>query len=201
VRDYLGFLNDGAKRMQALVGDLLDYSRVSHRPLHNDSVAMDEVLSAALVLLNAAMADGAAVIERQPLPDVQGDRSQLERLLQNLVGNALKYRDPARAPIIRIGCDDGVFFVADNGIGIAADQADRVFMIFQRLHSAQAYEGTGIGLAICRKIVERHGGRIWLSSAGEGQGTTFFFTLPGPAAHHVVDSGAGLGQAGAQQQA
>lgn len=201
VRDYLGFLNDGATRMQALVGDLLDYSRVSHRPLHNDSVAMDEVLSAALVLLNAAMADGAVVIERQPLPNVRGDRSQLERLLQNLVGNALKYRDPDRAPIIRIGCDDGVFFVADNGIGIAADQAERVFMIFQRLHSAQAYEGTGIGLAICRKIVERHGGRIWLSSAGEGQGTTFFFTLPGPAAHHVVDSGAGLGQAGAQQQA
>lgn len=201
VRDYLGFLNDGAQRMQALVGDLLDYSRVSHRPLHSDSVAMDEVLSAALVLLNAAVTESAAVIERQPLPKVRGDRSQLERLLQNLVGNALKYRDPAHASLIRVGCDDGVFFVADNGIGIAADQADRVFMIFQRLHSAQAYEGTGIGLAICRKIVERHGGRIWLSSAGEGLGTTFFFTLPGPAAHHVVDSGAGLGQAGAQQQA
>ncbi|MBR9971756.1 PAS domain-containing sensor histidine kinase [Magnetospirillum sulfuroxidans] len=196
VRDYLNFLTDGAKRMQSLVGDLLDYSRVSHRPLHNDTVLMDEALNAALALLTGPIAEAAATIERAPLPQVRGDRSQLERLLQNVVGNALKYRDPNRPPHIRIGCDPaGVFFVSDNGIGIPADQADRVFMIFQRLHSAQAYEGTGIGLAVCRKIVERHGGRIWLSSEGEGLGTTFFFTLPGPAEHHVVDSGAGLGQA------
>ena len=196
VRDYLGFLTDGAKRMQDLIGDLLEYSRVSHRPLHNDDVDMNEVLDTALALLTAPIDGAAAAIERAPLPRVHGDRSQLERLLQNVVGNALKYRDPERPLRIRIGCDPaGVFFVADNGIGIPADQTERVFMIFQRLHAAQAYEGTGIGLAVCRKIVERHGGRIWLCSDGEGQGSTFFFTLPGPAEHHVVDSGAGLGQA------
>lgn len=200
VRDYLKFLTDGAKRMQSLVADLLDYSRISHRPLHNDNVAMDEVLNAALALLTAAVVESTARIECQALPSVRGDRSQLERLVQNLVGNALKYRENGRPPVIRIGCDDaGVFFVADNGIGIPADQSERVFMIFQRLHGAEAYEGTGIGLAVCRKIVERHGGRIWVESAGEGLGSTFFFTLPGPADHHVVDSGGGLGQAGAQE--
>ena len=161
---------------------------------------MNQTLDAALALLKTAIDESAAEIVGDPLPTVPGDRSQLERLLQNLVGNALKDRAPPRPPRLRVGCDgDGVVFGPDIRIGIPADQADRVFMIFQRLHAAQAYDGTGIGLAICRKIVERHGGRIWLSSEGEGRGTTFFFTLPGPAAHHVVDSGQGLGQAGAQQ--
>lgn len=200
VRDYLNYLTDGAKRMQALVNDLLDYSRVSHRPLHNDDVDMNQIVAAALSLLQAPIAESAARIECGTLPPVRGDRSQLEHLLQNLVGNALKYRAADRPPVIMIACDDqGVFSVADNGIGIPADQAERVFMIFQRLHAAQAYEGTGIGLAVCRKIVERHGGRIWLESAGAGQGSTFFFTLPGPAPHHVVDSDQALGQAGDQQ--
>ncbi|MBI2239936.1 MAG: PAS domain S-box protein [Magnetospirillum gryphiswaldense] len=201
VRDYLNYLTDGAKRMQSLVNDLLDYSRVSHRPLHNDSVDMNQAAAAALSLLQGAVAESGAQVECDTLPAVRGDRSQIEHLLQNLIGNAVKYRAVGRVPHIRVACDaQGVFSVSDNGIGIPSEQADRVFMIFQRLHAAQAYEGTGIGLAVCRKIVERHGGRIWLESAGEGQGTTFFFTLPGPAEHHVVDSGQALGQAGGQQQ-
>ncbi len=200
IRDYLNYLTDGAKRMQSLVNDLLDYSRVSHRPLHNDAVDMNQITATALALLQVPITESGAQIHCTAMPQVRGDRSQLEHLLQNLIGNALKYRAPDRAPVINIACDDqGVFSVADNGIGIDPDQADRVFMIFQRLHTAQAYEGTGIGLAVCRKIVERHGGRIWLESEGEGKGTTFFFTLPGPAEHHVVDSGQALGQAGGQQ--
>jgi len=200
IRDYLNYLTDGAKRMQSLVNDLLDYSRVSHRPLHNDDVDMNQIAAAALSLLQVPVAEAAAQIHCGVLPHVRGDRSQLEHLLQNLVGNALKYRSADRPPVITVACDEqGVFSVADNGIGIPPDQAERVFMIFQRLHTAQTYEGTGIGLAVCRKIVERHGGRIWLESAGEGKGTTFFFTLPGPAEHHVVDSGQALGQAGDQQ--
>ena len=177
---YLHYIVDGAMRMQALVNDLLLYSRVATRGKEFAPTNTNDVLQEALANLDVAAAESNACVTYDPLPTVNGDAAQLVRLLQNLVGNAIKYRGKA-PPRIHIGVEaqDGqwVFSVRDNGIGIAPEYAERIFVIFQRLHTREEYGGTGIGLSVCKKIVERHGGRIWVESQ-EGSGATFRFTLP-----------------------
>jgi light-regulated signal transduction histidine kinase (bacteriophytochrome) len=130
--------------------------------------------------LNASIRESGADIQAEPLPSVQADASQLAQLFQNILGNAIKFAAPGRAPAVRISAQsqgsEWVFSIADKGIGIEMEFAEQIFLMFKRLHSRSAYAGTGIGLAICQTIVDRHGGRIWVESA-PGQGATFKFTL------------------------
>ncbi|MCA1940021.1 MAG: PAS domain-containing sensor histidine kinase, partial [Caenispirillum bisanense] len=182
-RSFAETAMDGAKRMSRLIHDLLDYSRIGTRGAAFEPVETAEAVAEALGNLKMAAADAGAMLEVQPDPPaVLGDRGQIVRLMQNLVGNALKYRAPDRPPHVRIGWSLTApgrlhLTVADNGIGIAAEHYDTVFQIFSRLHSGSEYEGTGIGLAVCRRIVDRHGGRIWIDSV-PGQGSTFHVDLP-----------------------
>ncbi len=184
-RQYIDFAVDGAKRMQVLINDLLTFSRVGRLNDASVECALDEVLSKALTNLDTVVTETGAEVERpERLPRVVGDPTLLVMLWQNLLGNAVKFRDPDRAPRIRITCDEDPdragswrLCVTDNGIGIAPEFAEKVFVIFQRLHSRDTYGGTGIGLALCKKIVEHHGGRIWIDTAHTG-GTRFCFTLP-----------------------
>ena len=179
--DFIGFLVDGAKRMQGMILDLLDYSRVDR--LGGDFVLFDgeAALEDVGKNLSAALAEAQGRLTIGAIPTVTADRSQFVRLFQNLIGNALKYRHPDRVPEISVtaACQDDswLFSVTDNGIGIEPQYFDRIFLVFQRLHTREHYQGSGIGLAICKKIVERHGGRIWLDSQ-EGVGSSFHFTLP-----------------------
>ncbi len=179
--EYLDFIIDGGRRMQALIQDLLVFSRVmtTGRPLEptdTGQVVVDVTRS-----LSASMEETGAVVSAGSLPMVRGDPSQINQVFANLVGNAIKYRSPDRPPEIRITAerDDGRwrFAVQDNGIGIEPEYHDRIFEVFQRLHTQNEYEGTGIGLAVVKRIVERHGGRCWLAST-PGEGSTFFFSLP-----------------------
>lgn len=178
-REYIARIVDAAERMRALIMDLLAYARIERAPMDTGPVDLDEVLDRALEILAEHIRAADAVIDRSPLPTVQGVRSQLIQLLQNLVGNAVKYRGDA-PPRIRITAthDDDRWCVSvrDNGIGIHPADHDRIFGLFERVHGRADYEGTGIGLAICRKIVERHGGRIWVESS-PGLGSDFRFTL------------------------
>jgi len=164
-----------------LILDLLEYSRVGAESRPLAVIDLTHSAQAARHDLSMAIAERGAVLEMpEQLPMVWGDPGELTRLLVNLIGNSLKYRHPDRPSLIRLAveCADGMATcrVEDNGIGISPQYFDRIFRIFQRLHGRDLYEGTGIGLAVCKKIVERHGGRIWVSSAPD-QGTTFFFTL------------------------
>lgn len=176
---YIEFAVDGATRMQDLINDLLQFSRVGRTTERFVDLDGDDVLDAALANLSTALHDAGATVERSPMPPMVGDRSLLVALFQNLVGNALKFRSP-EPPVVRIDAAerDGVVevTVSDNGIGIPPEYRDRVFVIFQRLHGRSEYEGTGIGLALCRKIVEFHGGRIEVVDR-DGPGATFRFTL------------------------
>lgn len=182
-KEFIGFIRDGAKRMDRLVVDLLEYSRVGRSCAPFSPVSTATTAQDAVANLNAAMQEsGGAVVIPPDLPTVQGDESELLRLFQNLIGNAIKYRHPDRPPQIIVTAeaqDDHLLFsVADNGIGVAPQHFERIFGIFQRLHGpADGVEGTGVGLALCKKIVERHGGRIWVESV-LGEGCVFRFTLP-----------------------
>ena len=171
---------DGVTRMQALINDLLAYSRVGTRGGAFEPVDTEALFERVLASLGPAMEDAGATVTHGPLPTVQGDAGQLGQLLQNLVGNGVKFRGEA-PPRVHVSAERGesewTFSVADNGIGIDPENADRIFVIFQRLHTRAEYPGTGIGLAICKKIVERHGGRIWFEPA-PGGGTVFRFTIP-----------------------
>jgi len=178
--DFIGFAVDGAKRMQGLIQDLLSYSRVGSKGKEFAPTNCGAVLTKTLKTLELAAAEAAATITHDKLPTVMGDETQIGQLFQNLIGNGLKYRD-GNAPQIHISCEQinsqWQFAVRDNGIGIDPQHAGKVFVIFQRLHTREEYAGTGIGLAVCKKIVERHGGKIWLESE-LGKGATFYFTLP-----------------------
>ncbi|WP_414652291.1 sensor histidine kinase [Ideonella sp.] len=179
-REFIGYAVDGAKRMQGLINDLLTYSRVGTKARPFAPVALHTVVDTALGYLRLAIEESGARIEVGALPQVNGDATQLVQLMQNLIGNAIKFRGEA-AP--RIGIEahpEGEAWhvtVRDNGIGIEAAYFERIFVLFQRLHGRGAYPGTGIGLALCKRIVERHGGRIWPESV-PGQGSAFHFTLP-----------------------
>ena len=181
--EFIGFAVDGAKRMQALINDLLAYSRVGTRGTPFTQVDCQELLSHVLENLKLAIEESRAEIICEELPIVIGDKTQLGQVFQNLIANAIKFHG-TEAPRITIGAErqerQWLFWVADNGIGIDPQYAGRIFLIFQRLHTRNEYPGTGIGLAICKRIVERHAGRIWMESdpASGKPGTTFFFTIP-----------------------
>ena len=180
--EFIAFSVDGITRMQRLINDLLAYSRVGSRPRELMPVDMERVLATALHNLGHAIADAGARVTHDPLPTIQGDDGQLVQLLQNLVGNAIKFHGPA-VPVVHVSARAGerewIFAVTDNGVGIDPQYFDRIFVIFQRLHARESYPGTGIGLALCKRIVEGHGGRIWVDSAPR-RGSTFCFALPAP---------------------
>ncbi|MCX6007752.1 MAG: PAS domain S-box protein [Chloroflexi bacterium] len=177
--DFIDYAVSGAKRMQNLINDLLSYSRVGTRGKPFMPVDCSEVLYAATSNLEVAIREAGAVIEHEDLPEVIGDEGQLVQVFQNVIGNAIKFHG-AEPPHICIGAklvgDEWVFSVKDNGIGIDPQFFERIFLVFQRLNGAE-YPGTGIGLSIARKVVQRHGGRMWLESQ-PGQGSTFYFTVP-----------------------
>ena len=181
VAEYTQFVLDGVGRMQSLIQDLLAYSRVSREGHSFQPADLGHALQQARAALEAATTQSGARITHDLMPTLGCDAGQLSLVFQNLIGNALKYRGE-RPPRIHVGAhrsDAGwTFSVSDNGIGIEPRHFEKIFVIFQRLHPREHYSGTGIGLAVCKKIVHRHGGRIWVESGGEGQGATFFFTLP-----------------------
>ncbi|HTI77089.1 MAG TPA: CHASE3 domain-containing protein [Mycobacterium sp.] len=185
--EYIAFAVDGAKRMQVLINDLLTFSRVGRLNAASTEVDLDAALDTALGNLSTAIEETGAQIVRPEagLPRVHGDPTLLVMVWQNLIGNAVKFRRDGVTPRIVIECDqrdrddqsDWIFTVSDNGIGIPKEFADKVFVIFQRLHGRDSYSGTGIGLALCKKIVEHHGGNIWIDTSYT-EGTRFRFTLP-----------------------
>jgi light-regulated signal transduction histidine kinase (bacteriophytochrome) len=178
--EFIDFAVDGATRMQRLINDLLAYSRVGTRGNPLELIDCNIIFRQTRDNLAKAIEDSGAIIFQDPLPTVKGDEVQLIQLFQNLVANAIKFRG-AEPPQIQVSAEqkgpEWVFAVTDNGIGIAPEHHERIFSIFQRLHQRSEYPGTGIGLAICKKIVERHGGRIWVESQ-TGNGSTFYFTIP-----------------------
>lgn len=182
-REFMALALDGARRMNDLIHDLLAYSRLDVRGRAFEPIDSERALRAALANLKIAVQESGAVINHSPLPQLPADPVQLTQVFQNLIGNALKFHGK-EAPRIDIGAErqasNWLFHVRDNGIGIESQQFERIFVIFQRLHTRAEYAGTGMGLAICKKIIERHGGRIWVESL-PGMGATFFFTLPASA--------------------
>jgi PAS domain S-box-containing protein len=179
VDESIHYAVDGAARLQDLISGLLAYARLSTNPSTASPFAGQEALDDALTNLASVIEETSARIVARPLPVLSGDRTQLTQLFQNLIENAVKFRGHA-PPEVHVGVErtsgEWVFSVHDNGIGFDPAHAERIFRVFQRLHSVDEYPGTGIGLSICKRIVERHGGRIWAESEA-GKGTTFYFTL------------------------
>lgn len=177
---YIEFAVDGAKRMQSLISDLLAFSRAGRDGRPHELVELDEVLAAACASLASSIDEARGKVIADKLPAVRGERSQLTSLFQNLISNAIKFRD-SEPPLVRIGArrrdEEWELSFADNGIGVEREYAERIFLIFQRLHARDAYGGSGIGLALCRKIVEYHGGSIWLDT-DHARGACFRLTLP-----------------------
>ena len=178
--EFIAYAVDGATRMKRMITDLLTYSRAGKNGKETVEVACEAALGQACADLRASITEAAAEISHSPLPTVLGDADQLTHLFQNLIGNAIKFRSQA-PPRVHVSAElngqEWVFSVCDNGIGVDPQFADRIFLVFQRLHAREDYPGTGIGLAIARKIVERQGGRIWVESEPE-KGATFHFTVP-----------------------
>ncbi|CUW40789.1 putative Histidine kinase [Magnetospirillum sp. XM-1] len=180
--EFLDFAEDGAKRMDALVQDLLSFSRIGRvaDPLQPNSIA--DLVAQAVHVLHTSIEEAEADVRIcSDLPVIVCSKDEITRVFQNLIGNAIKFRAEGRKPVVEITCQrQGEFWqfsVSDNGIGIGSDYFDRIFLIFQRLHTREKFDGTGIGLSVCKKVAEQHGGRIWLRST-VGEGSSFFFTLP-----------------------
>jgi signal transduction histidine kinase len=179
-KEYMDFAVEGAERMQRLIDDLLAYSRVGTKGRKFAMFPMKESFDDAMKNLKIAIDEANAVVTRGDMPEIYGDASQMTQMLQNLIGNAIKFHGPNRPEINVIALrKDGHWqiSVADNGIGIEPQYFERIFLIFQRLHGRTQYKGTGIGLAVCKRIVERHGGKIWVESK-PNEGTVFYFTIP-----------------------
>ncbi len=180
-KKYIDYAVEGAKRMQALIGGLLEFSRVGRVDEPSGTVDTDAALDQALLNLRSAIEESRATVRRGPLPTLTGNASRLAQVFQNLVANAIKFRRHGEAPVVHVSAipsgREWAFAVRDNGIGIDPAYLERIFVIFQRLHTRAEYPGTGIGLSICKKVIERHGGRIWVESTA-GAGATFHFTLP-----------------------
>jgi PAS domain S-box-containing protein len=178
---FMGFLRNGATRMETLIRDLLTYTQVAKFDRPAEIVDANEALEAALANLSGAIAESGAEVTRGPLPSLPVNSTHLQQLFQNLIGNAIKYRSPERSPAVRVWAEqqseDWVFSITDNGIGIDPQYKEHIFGLFKRLYSSDEYSGTGIGLAISQRIVDRYHGRIWVESE-LGQGSTFRFTLP-----------------------
>ena len=178
---FLDFIVGASARMGFLVQDLLAYARLTTETERPSSIALDEDLEAALTHLDKAIKDGGATITHDPMPTLPVDRGQMVRLFQNLIGNAVKYRKPDEPSKVHVSAEqrgqEWVISIRDNGIGFDPQYASSIFVPFKRLHTAEEYPGTGVGLAICKRIVQAHGGRIWAESV-PGEGTTFAFTLP-----------------------
>jgi light-regulated signal transduction histidine kinase (bacteriophytochrome) len=176
----IGYALDGVNRMQRLANDLLAYTRVCSEEKDFVPTNCEAVFDRAIANLREAIEESDAAVSHDALPTVMADGSQLIQLFQNLIGNAVKFRE-AEPPGVHVSAEkkenEWLFSVQDNGIGIDPEHYERIFMIFHRLQSEAGYPGTGIGLSICKKIVERHGGRIWVSS-DPGKGSTFYFTIP-----------------------
>lgn len=177
----LGRIVDGARRMNRLIDDLLHFSRLGQKPINLQTTSIDHLIDDVMRDLERDMKDRRIEWKRTPLPTVQSDPSLMRQVISNLLSNALKYTRPRDPTIIEIGHneeeDADLFYVRDNGVGFDAANSPRLFGVFQRLHSAQEFEGNGVGLAMASRIVRRHGGRIWAESK-EGQGATFYFTIP-----------------------
>lgn len=181
VDEYVVPILEEGIRMQELIKNLLEYSRIGTKRRKLQPIDCHLILAETLKNLHHSIEESQAIITHQTLPTVKADKIQLGQLFQNLIGNGIKYRRPGVLPQVTISAEqkqqEWLFTIQDNGIGIKPDYFERIFQIFQRLHTVQDYPGTGIGLAICKKIVERHGGRIWVESEF-GMGTTFYFTIP-----------------------
>ena len=179
--EFIAFAVDGCNRMQGLIRDLLAYSRAGTNGKAFCEVSAEDALQGALTNLRIAIEQSGAVVSHDSLPAIMTDETQLTQVFQNLVGNAIKYRS-AEGPRVHVsaakkGDNEWIFSVRDNGLGIEPQYFERIFIIFQRLHGRDEFEGTGIGLAICKKVLERLGGRIWVESQPE-KGSTFYFALP-----------------------
>jgi len=178
-QQFMGFVVDGAKRMQLLIRDLLEYSRVNRFNTDYEKVDLNEVFETVNRVLKEKIDDSDAVLLAENLPVIQGNKIQLTQVFQNMVDNAIKFRGKSK-PEVTITVEEQpgkwLICVKDNGIGISPEYFQRIFVIFQRLHTREEYSGTGIGLALCKKIIERHGGEIWVES-GKRKGTTFYFTI------------------------
>ncbi|MBD3338119.1 MAG: PAS domain-containing protein, partial [Candidatus Lokiarchaeota archaeon] len=177
---YLGYIIDGTKRMKSLINDLLVFSRIKRKGNEFKSSDVERILNEVLKGLKSSIYENNAEITHDPLPTILADSSQIYQVLQNLISNSIKFRSE-KPPKIHISAEtthnEWIFSIKDNGIGIDSKYFDRIFIAFQRLHSKTKYSGTGIGLAICKKIIKRHGGKIWIESE-EGKGSTFFFSIP-----------------------
>jgi light-regulated signal transduction histidine kinase (bacteriophytochrome) len=179
--EFIAFAVDGCNRMQRLIQDLLAYSRTGTNGKALREISCENALKEALTNLGATVEESGAVVTHDSLPVINTDDTQLALVFQNLVGNAIKYRS-AEVPHVHVsatknGGKEWIFSVRDNGLGIDSQYFERIFILFQRLHGRAEFEGTGIGLAICKKILERLGGRIWVESQPK-KGSTFYFALP-----------------------